>query len=373
MPGEKNKYHFQKEDLDSALKFTYKWHLDKTKQSAGRTNQGRRGFGGEIDAFVPGKLLEIGCCKIIQRFTNRKIELTPDFKIYSDQEVAKKSDPDILCVKENGKDKDLRRYIEIKRLSDNDEWLGPRCDQLESFDKSIWKDLNLYMVHGIFRFDDDKSKKEQDITGSLLQRLFSDGKTRFEKFSNFDDLYCEIEFAYSLSDIKKFGRLYKKDEIIPTYGEGKRREKKYHLVSVYNKDGKPRKNYIKMNSEVKKKKLNMEIKGEKKSGAGAIYGDWELNGKFDFFKKDVLDASTGDKKYSYEIIHCLEETTMFNKLFGKYVLKKGVTYRFYLEAKGGGTKTIDDWWFLRRRLNELIKSGEMHDTETVLKEIAENI
>jgi len=383
MGGKNNIYHFQQEDLEKALEFTYKWHLDTTKQSSGRTNQGRRGFGGEIDAWVPGKLLEIGCCKIIQKFTNKKIELLPDFNIYPNKIVGDKSDPDILGVIENSQEKrDPSLCIEIKRLEENDEWLGPRGDQLESFKKSRWKDLNIYMVHASFGFDDDKSEKEHDITGSLLQRLFSDGKTWFGKFSNFDDLCCKIEFAYSFSNIKKFGRMYKKGEIIP---KGSFPSANH----VYNKDKTTRKNHKLVRRKVKNSKLSMKIKGEKKPGEGEIYGDWELDGLFEIF------VNKSDNK----LIYCIEETEMFNKYFGRHVFDKGGTYRFYLENKLGNAfakkkssvdnplldqsaeqdmqklnrKGIDDWWFLRRRLNELIQNGDIAGTETALKEIAENI
>ena len=72
--------------------------MNPTKGLRGRTNQGKRGFGGELDEMLPGKLLEIAVCRILENFSSNNKRLFPDFKIYSNFEVGKRSDPDITKV-----------------------------------------------------------------------------------------------------------------------------------------------------------------------------------------------------------------------------------------------------------------------------------
>ena len=65
-------YKFTKEDLNEILKFIKNYHLNPTKGLRGRTNQGKRGFGGELDEWMPGKLLEIAVCRILERHNSKK-------------------------------------------------------------------------------------------------------------------------------------------------------------------------------------------------------------------------------------------------------------------------------------------------------------
>ena len=64
----KNLYKFQIEDLLECFKFVKNFHLEPTKSSRGRTNQGKRGFGGELDAWIPGKLCDWLCVMFCVRF-----------------------------------------------------------------------------------------------------------------------------------------------------------------------------------------------------------------------------------------------------------------------------------------------------------------
>ena len=68
----KNEYRFKDEDLLTAIDFVKNYHLEPTKGLRGRTNQGKIGFGGELDEWIPGKLVEIGVCRILENFSNGK-------------------------------------------------------------------------------------------------------------------------------------------------------------------------------------------------------------------------------------------------------------------------------------------------------------
>ena len=144
----KNLYKFQIEDLLECFKFVKNFHLEPTKSSRGRTNQGKRGFGGELDAWIPGKLVEIGTCKILENFSKDKTFI-PDFKIYSNFEVGQRSDPDITEIIDKGQRRDPNTFIEIKRSSPDDDWMGPRMHQF------VGKQ-NGYMIHSSIYFKDNK-------------------------------------------------------------------------------------------------------------------------------------------------------------------------------------------------------------------------
>ena len=87
MDNKKNIYKFSDDDLSIALDFVKNYHLNPTKGLRGRTNQGKRSFGGELDEWIPGKLLEIAVCRILEKYSKDK-KLSPDFEIYSDHEVG---------------------------------------------------------------------------------------------------------------------------------------------------------------------------------------------------------------------------------------------------------------------------------------------
>ena len=63
-------YNFTKEDIKEVIDFCKNYHLEETKRNGGRTGSGPRSFGGEIDAFGPGKLNEIGISKIISKISH---------------------------------------------------------------------------------------------------------------------------------------------------------------------------------------------------------------------------------------------------------------------------------------------------------------
>ena len=59
------KYVFSKEDIEKAFSFAVKIHLDPSKAHVGRTSAEPRGFGTTCDAWMSGKLVEIGVKKMV--------------------------------------------------------------------------------------------------------------------------------------------------------------------------------------------------------------------------------------------------------------------------------------------------------------------
>lgn len=352
-----NIYRFTKEDLRKVFEFTRDYHLEETKPSSGRTNQGSRSFGGELDAFIPGKLIELGVCKILESHSTENKKLFPDYTIYSNSEVADQVDPDIVKVEIAGQERLPNIHIEIKRLSDGDEWLGMRADQLSRVEIVKGKATveNMYMIHASIFFHDEKNKKQKDIVGAVLKELIPEDKIDLTKFSSFNDLYCEIHFVYSIKDLKSKGYLYPKGEIIPTgsFSIG---------ASAYKKDFVIRKGY----SIIKKygngsHELTMKIE---RSNVVPNYGYWTLKGEFDLI-------STSHNK---EVIYCRSNVEMFNQQFGKYFLESGNTYNFHFKNKlGSDFKNIDDHWFFKKRLSELIASNEISSNQNSIAKIIQAI
>ena len=349
-------YHFTSDDLKKVFEFTKDYHLEETKQSSGRTNQGSRNFGGEMDAFIPGKLIELAVCKIMEAYGKNKT-LLPDYKIYTNSEVAEKVDPDIVQVKENNQLRAPKIHVEIKRLSDGDVWLGMRADQLgrvETVKGGITLD-SMFMIHASLAFDNSNNKKQNDIVGAVLKELIPKAKLNLEEFSDFSNLFCKIEYVYSIKELKAKGYLYKKGDIIPT-GEFP------ECANAYNSNGTIRKGY-KSIKKFSKGQHNLSMKIEL-NGHETDYGQWHIFGEIELFE-------TSKKK---AVIFCKSDVIMSNPYFGGYKLLGGKTYKFYYQNKlGKEYKNIDDYWFFKKRLDEMIVSKEIPQNEESIEKIISSI
>ena len=346
------KYNFSDDDIKKALSFVKNYHLEPTKRSSGRTNQGKRGFGGELDEFFPGKLVEIGVCSVLENYAKNK-SMLPDFEIYSDKEVGEKSDPDITeVIDANNISRPPNTFVEIKRCEINDKWLGPRQHQL--------KDLtNGFMIHASLKFEDDKSKKQNDIIGSVLKKISNPDFMKFDDFSDLESLELSIDYAYSFKDIREKGHFFPSGNIIPDTEFPNRRK-------AYKQDGSMSATYEKEEEFSSDTFHTMYWESSKDE---LSFSEWEVKGKHEILKD----------KYGKKFIHALDKVTMFNEVFGLYELLSDHTYQFYFKntlGKQGDKdifKAIDDYWFSKRRLEELLKNNDILSTDSTLKLIAETI
>lgn len=361
----KNIYSFEKEDLIKTFEFVKNYHLEETKGSRGRTTAGPRGFGGELDSFLPGKLLEYGTAKIIEKYSLNKKKLLTDEVIYTNSEVSKKADPDIISIIHNSITRSPNLHIEIKRIEDNSSWLGIRTDQLESTRRIKGEDIldKIFIIHPKIFFDDEKNKKEQDVVASILKELISDNNIKFNDFSSFYDLKCKIEYIYSIKDLLNFGYEYKKGNIIPYPGFDE-------AANAYNSNGLVRKNYNSLHKLSGENELGMKIEN---LGVIPEFGKFKLEGEFEIFINDKY--KNNHKSY----IYCHTDIIMKNNFFGTYNLKKGLTYNFHFKNKQGNPrdiknlKSINDWWFLRKRLDELIIENKIKSVQENLQYISDTI
>jgi hypothetical protein len=360
-------YSFVEEDFIECLEFVKKYHLEPTKGTRNRTNSTYRGFGGEMDDFISGKLAEIATKKILEK-SNKNKKIIIDQNIYTTKEIIEKADPDIIEIEENDKKRSPNLYIEIKKDFSNWGWIGMPIPQLDAIKKR--RNANtfetMFIVHPRINFSDDKNEKEQNIVGALLKRFIRSNKVHFNEFSELEDLKCTIECCYSMNDLFKFGTLFKKGNIIPI-------ESFVDSVDIYrNPDKKTnirkvRKGYTLTEKFSGQKQIEIKIKDTNKI---PFYGTFKIDGKFELFNKS---------KYETQFIYCTESTVIFNEVFGKQILEKDKSYQLYFVNKQGDAtveknlKFKDDQWILRRRLDELIKENIVKSTEENIQYIANNI
>ena len=351
-------YSFTKEDIIEVIKFCKNYHLEETKRNTGRTGSGPRSFGGEIDAFGPGKLNEIGISSIISNLSNKKCFV--DNEIYSNYQVGQNVKPDITKVEEENKARDPKLYIEIKPFFQNDDWLGMRADQIDSIERIHANKLDkTYLIFGEIFYDDNKNQKERDFLGAFLKSALMNDDYSFDEFSNITDIKCKIHFAFSLNNLKKFGHFYPRGGIIP-------KTSFLPAKQIFKKDG----SLWKGKKEISHLKDNVKINAKTLKGETLDYSEFELHG-------DVLligDEKDKNKQYLY----FNDDGNIANEYFGRFSFKKGDAIFFNIINKleglqGGGKKNIDDWWFTVNRLKQLIKDNTISDVQTTIKKIAEEI
>jgi hypothetical protein len=351
-------YQFEHEDIHEVIKFCRDYHLDLTKQATGRTGSGPRGLGGEIDAFGPGKLNEIGISKLISIYEEKLCKV--DNKIYSNYEVGTETIPDIVEVLDNkGKSRKPNLYIEIKKISDSDHWLGIHSEQLESILKNPKiTNTDIYLIYGEVFFDDNKNKKEQDFLGAFLNEIGGSDQIKFDTFSKLTDLKCKIHYVLSINDLKKYGHEFLSGDIIPEFNIKPAKQ-------VFRSDGSLWKG-LKVQQTLKgKNRINaIEVNGKKhKYGDFLVHGDVEL-----------ISASSTNRQY----LHFLTNGSIENEYFGTLNFRKNETIFFNLTNmlagnQGTKTKTKDDWWISRIKLEQLIQNGKIDKTNEAMRLIQQKI
>ena len=351
-------YKFTIADIVEVITFCRDYHLDITKQSSGRTGSGPRGLGGEIDAFGPGKLNEIAVSKLLS--TDGKKSCSVDNQIYSNYEVGLKTIPDLVAVVEEGVGtRKPNLYIEVKKISESDQWLGIHTDQLKSIQRdSKVKFDEIFLIFGEVYFQDKKNRKQQDFLGAFLKSSMSNTKVKFQAFSSLSDLRCKIHYVFSVADLQKFGHEFKAGDIIPLlhYSEAKQ---------VFRSDGKLWKGL----------KVAKTLKGESRIQAPGIDGKSYDYGKFECYGHvQVIKKQRSSRTY----LSFLSDTAIRNDFFGELKFKKGETIFFNVRnmlagLQGSKVKTKSDWWISRRKLDQLIKTGYIDSTEDSIKHIRKKI
>ena len=364
-------YSFEIDDFLECITFAYNYHMFEGKGARGRTSQGKRGFGGELDEFVPGKLCEVAVTKIIENYSNSSKKLIIDNDIYPDNDDRVKSDPDIVEVEENGIKRKPKLFIEVKRISPSDKMVGIRKSQLDESVKKWQGDIvgddKIFIIHAELYYDEG-TKKSNDITGSILKHLTKNSDYKFDKFSNYSSLRCKINHIYTIKELKTHGRIFPKGEIIPKimfYENDELRDKTGHYRSL--KTGKLRLNHKIIKAFKGTNILKPYLNGSNKK---IDYGECEFSGEFN------LIEPRKNKNKNRQIIECLTDVKVKNNFFGEYILPEGNEFFFNIENSLVGiddTKGIEDLWMSITKIKQLIHKKIILSPSDLIKQISIDI
>ena len=350
-------YKFTSRDIRQVMKFCRDYHLEITKQSMGRTGSGPRGLGGEIDAFGPGKLNEIAVSKLLS--TKRKKSCLVDNKIYSNYEVGMKTIPDIVGVRVNSRVRKPNIYVEVKKISESDQWLGVHIEQLNSIlrDSTI-KPNEIFLVFGEVYFADNNNKKQQDFLGAFLRSVLDDSSLSFRAFSQISSLRCNIRYVISIAQLQEFGHEFVSGDIIP--------ELDFRSAKgVFRTDGSLRKGL----------KVKSKLKGHGQLVALGLDGN---KYKYGIFEADGFAHTIKKENSSRQYLYIAKETRISNEYFGEIALKRGQVISFNVRNKlsglqGSQLKTKSDLWISRKKIDQLIRTGEIAESGKMLNELSKII
>ena len=117
-----------------AFEFGSDYCSNPAKVLKDRTAEKNRGLGEILTANLYGKIIELGVCKILSDYANTDKKFFPDFHVRSEFDYGT---PDITKVKESGKNRAPKKFVEIKYSPENFEWIGLYTTQFESMKEYV--------------------------------------------------------------------------------------------------------------------------------------------------------------------------------------------------------------------------------------------
>ena len=350
-----NYFELNLDDFKRVFEFGTNYYIDPLKNTTGRTTGEPRGLGAILDSFTLGKLTEIGIEKIFTEFNKNKKYIL-DFDIKSNSQVQ--DEPDILKIDENEQLRDPNVFVEIKNTSENGRWIGLTEEQFNTIKRAAGN-KKIYMIYASLLSNTvNENPKTTDLTGMFLKEIENQQKSKiFQKFANLN-AKCRIEFILSSDDLEKFA--YPFERGMNMYETNLFEEKEHS--SFYSKDG-PRKDVLKIEN----------------------FDNFNSSMKLKISKDDVLEKteiSSFNIKGSFKLIEkrtktyifCITDVIAQNKIFGDFKLQKNKFYSFNLSTIGRDPKLKRNNIFIaKRKVYQLIESGEIRKPETIVEEIVQNI
>ena len=348
------------DDFKRVFDFSVNYHLT-CASLADRTNGNPRNLGGIMDAFSRGKLIEIGVEKILHNADGKKKYIL-DFDMHSAN-----NEPDIVKVYDKDNFRDVKNYIEIKSLSNKDEWIGPREEQFTSI--KMYASHHGIMLKDIFLIYAELKTKEDDrrndITGMFLKEIEDREKCQiFQKYANLN-AEVNIEFIISFEELEKYGRIFRKD-IECIYEANVFNEIKYSTIY---KDGVLRNNFEYIDNNIENIKLH--------TNTGDALTQKDLT-KIDIINKDsdlhfniVKKTNRNSTRYFLETF---SNISVFNSIFGNFELQKNKVYSLDINTKGRKPILKNNNLFIsRKRVYELMRENKIHNVEARIQYIIDSI
>jgi len=345
-------YNFDQEDLQNSFEFGLKYFLNPSKATVDRTTGKDRQFGAILDAFMTGKLVEIGVQKILKIINSSK-DYVLDFAIKSTKEAQK--DEDIIKVIENEIERDPKLHVEIKTTFVNERWIGITKEQLETM-KAYKKDREIIIIFATLNKD---PSRKSDLLGMFLK-----SETDSTFFNDFNDLNVSIKIDYAVSsrDLEIYGTEVLENELIyetklfPPYKVKNAIGKLANNMQLIEKCDKCQKSIIVPLYGSNYKKYHKPERSEFN-----IEGSYEL-----YAKQFKINKGT--------FIFCTQDTIVANDIFGSFSLDKNQGYKFNLSTLGRNPVTErNNLWFSKRRFLQLLEQGIIENPHKMLERIAEDI
>ncbi len=338
------------DEVKKCWEFGLKYFLDPKKGIQNRTVGQNRGVGGILDSFM-NKIVEIAVCKELSKL-NKKIECLPDFEIHALNKG--KTEPDVYRIveKKSKKKRDPLVYVEIKNITDTDNWLGPKADEIESIennDLGITDLAKMFYVYGeIVDSKQGANKRKSSILGAYLKKLAPTDST-LSQFHDINDLSVEIKYVFSVKDIQQLGVPFPKGGYMVN-------------PEIFDEPAKSTKVTIQANMEAGKyKKMNI-VNGTLPAETGAFltkaggsktrlpyprsFGDIKFKGKIEMHEQKLSSLIN-------HFFYCLSDVAVSNDVLGTWTFDKGDVQNYKITYSGRDPELRKDNTFVARRNDKI--------------------
>lgn len=343
---EEMEYQIKAEDLERCFKFALEYHLDKTKLGANRTTGQYRGLGGIIDSFVIGKLIEIGVSKIIERDTNKICVLDFDIHQLNKENI---SDPDVVKIKENEKEREPQLYLEIKNVSEEDRWIGLTSEQFSTILSNRLVKNNPQKVVLIYATLIRKnSDGDLDPLGVYLKSKIDQELLR--KFCDVGNLYVKIQYIITGEDLKKFGVAFNQGSYL------------YETEIIKEASPMTSKKILESHENyelIKLKHGQLPIIMSNDLPAPKEFGEFEYSGDIEVYVKSNYMSNKISSRRMF--IRPKKDAIIKNKVLGKFELKKDRIYECWFVTVGmNPSLKRNNIWIAQRNLKNIISKKSEH-------------
>ena len=334
--------------LNQALNFAIDYDVSGKKYEQGRTSGQARGLGGIIDSFVPGKVIELAVCEILNKISTDKA-CSADFGVREKQDF---SEPDIATVTENSAERKPKVNVETKNSAENYRWVGVYDSQFSTLLEGQPDLDKIYFVFCSIRRKD--ASKNGDLLGALLKsKDFLPGK--FASYESLDNFFIQIDNVLTGRELKEKGQYFPSGMILPDD------EILAERRSPYRQDGSLGKGFKKL----------MTINGKKKLPTKKItwikqFGETYCEGRCEVFLKTGVRKGEPTDPSLY--LHCLGDVVVDNEFLGKFPVSPG-TYSLKVRSVSGRPKSSDDWWVAKRNIDSVVGATTIKRVREIAKKI----
>ncbi|MCD4762058.1 hypothetical protein K8R32_03820 [bacterium] len=356
------------DDLQECFEFAIKYHLDPRKVGISRTSGQARGLGEIIDNFLAGKLVELGVAKMIEEIASDK-EVVLDFDIKQTNQV--KDEPDITHIVEKSGSSEKKRepelFIEIKRTSPVDRWVGLTEEQFSTMKSQKYTNDKIFIIGASIKTPDGiKNPKTTDLLGCYFKKKTD---LRFsDQFADIESVPILIGLEYIISgkELEEHGRPFSKNDLIYET------EIFPQATNFTAKQVRKETNKINKVGEINNGELKPYAPVDKISDSSGESIDFVI-------PKEFFPMLVTGKLSLYEKINkcsrrmyvdCLSDVVVKSDFLGRFKLTKGNVYEYNVNTLGlNPVLKRNNIWVAKRNMENIISDTP----DSLIKKIAKNI